>query len=858
MTCKAIYITVCLSFIFCITKAQGPVSPGGSQTKHGEHSIPSQWPDVDYGKLISRADLVYNTPAERSEAGHPVGNGRMGSLVWTIPSSLKFQLNRVDVFGNNSDSDNFFERHTDYCGGIGYVDVDFGEDIFKGPEFRQHLSCHDGLETVDGKAVQASILAWDEADVMAIKVRDRRTSQAPVFTNLRMLRPAIARSGDHSAISKLDIAGDRIVLTQEFREDDYYCGSAVVIGISGRKGKAEITNASTVRLSATPGNDTFTVFMASAASFDPDENIVDKALKKLETAQKQGFEGLYESNRKWWDAYWKRSFVHLSSPDQTADLIERNYNYYLYVMASSSRGDYPVKFNGMLWTTGGDARKWGGLYWGANQSCLYNALFPANRPELMDPMFNMYSRGFESFATAARQQWGSKGIFIPETTGFDGIPALPDDIAEEMRQLYLAEKPWKNRSERFMDYAFTKLPFHSRWNWKKDAGWKDGQWHVTDKGGGPFGHVTHIFSRGAKIAYQYWLKYEYTGDRKWLKDYAYPMLKGVTEFYRNFPNVKKGKDGKYHIYHINDNESVWGAHNTIEEISSMRGILPVVIRASEILGTDAGMRPVWKEFMDHLSPLPLNTGLSEDSVPTSRTWIKGLPPVVQGNPDRSPDPNTMPPWFFDLCTLESGQETLEIANNTFDSYFPDGIDKDTKVNVLSKLPVAGVLLGRTAATRFLIPNQIETTETEVLQNRMDLREGFQATSVQRLGRAAEALHYALCQSVPPGPGQDPVVHLFPAWPKTWNADYTLLCRGGFLVSSAMKDQEVNFVKIRSKAGGTFRLRNPWPERNVIIYRNGEKTGSSRNGLIVLNTEINDRYIVVPEGTHPQELKRSIP
>ncbi len=44
--------------------------------------------DVNYRKLISRADLIYDRPVTRSEEGLPVGNGRMGSLVWTAPSQL--------------------------------------------------------------------------------------------------------------------------------------------------------------------------------------------------------------------------------------------------------------------------------------------------------------------------------------------------------------------------------------------------------------------------------------------------------------------------------------------------------------------------------------------------------------------------------------------------------------------------------------------------------------------------------------------------------------------------------------------------------------------------------------------------
>src|SRR5205814_1254761 len=82
--------------------------------------------------------------------------------------------------------------------------------------------------------------------------------------------------------------------------------------------------------------------------------------------------------------------------------------------AGTSRGKYPTKFNGMLWTTGGDKRQWGTQYWGANQSCLYNsALLAANHAELEDCMFDMYRAMLPSLEQAAREQWGSQGAFIP-------------------------------------------------------------------------------------------------------------------------------------------------------------------------------------------------------------------------------------------------------------------------------------------------------------------------------------------------------------------------------------------------------------------------------------------------------------
>lgn len=815
---------------------------------------------VNYQKLISSADLNYTQPVNRSEAGQPVGNGTMGSLVWTIPSQLKMQINRVDVFGSNSASNNFYQRNTDYCGGSAFVDIDFGEEVFTASYYSQHLSCYDGLATVKGKSVNAKVLAWNEQDVMALQVEDNRKSLSPVLANLRMLRMPVSRSGNHTAISKVHVIGDNIVLTQEFREDDYYCGSAVVMGIAGRKTKGELTNESTVRLAALSGNPSFTIYIASAASFDPKEDIVAAATKKLEAAKAIGFEGLCQSNQNWWTDFWEKSFVHLNSSDGEADFIQRNYIYYLYVMASSSRGDFPTKFNGMLWTTGGDQRQWGGAFWGANQSCLYNALFPTNHTELMDPMFNMYSSAYKTFDMAARQQWDSKGIYIPETVGFDGVPELPEDIAVEMSALYLIQKPWEQRSHNFMDYAYTKQPFLSRWNWKHTGEWKDGRWTYKERGDGPYGPVNHIFSRGAKIAYQYWQKYEYTRDEKWLREKAYPMLKGIAAFYRSFPNTKKEIDGKYHIYHINDNESIWGGHNTVEEISAMMGIFPAVIRASEILNIDADMRPVWKEFIDHLSPLPSNKDYPE-MAQTPEIWVGSLQPTspVRGNGKRHPDGNTMPVWFFDLCNMGGDAGMLKIANATYDSYFPNGITKDVYPYVLSKIPASGAILGRVDATRFLIPNQIRRNpKDEVLANRMDLSEGFYTTNIQRLGRAADALQLALCQSAPPGPGKEPVIRVFPAWPKEWNAQFTLLCRGNFLVTSSMNKGNIAFVEVLSKAGAECRMINPWKGKRVTIYRNGKKEAVRKDDLMVFKTQKGDRLIVVPEGTPLNQFKQNLP
>jgi hypothetical protein len=853
-------------------------------------TAPSSILDVNYRRLMERADLKYERPVARSEEGIPVGNGRMGSLVWTTPDALKFQINRVDVYGNDSYTSSFFERHNDYCGGCGFVDIEFGdlgEDVFPTAGFVQRLSVYDGLLELAGKGVTARVLAWPAQDVMAVEIDDRRATPEPIKLNLRMLRHASQYFGqeletfvanhsvavqtrNHRAVSQLHIKGDRVILTQEFREGDYLNRSAVAIGVVGRNAKPKFASDIELRLTARPAQGSFTILIASAASFDPQEDVVAAALNQLEAAARKGHRELAQETSDWWHDFWARGFVHLHSADGVADYVEQNYNYFLYLMAGSSRGKFPPKFNGMIWNTGGDLRTWGGQHWFANLSCYYEALYATNRLELLDPVFAMYFGMYEASAVAARQQWGSQGIFIPETSFFNGLAKLPEEIAQEMRELYLLRKPWEERSAKFREFASAKHPHSSRWNWNEKGDWVAGRWVITERGAGPYGPVSHNLGTTAKVAYLFWRRYEYTLDQEWLRSRAYPMLKGAAEFYRHYPNLKKDADGKYHLHHVNSNESVLGARDTDEDMSALRGLLPAALRAAEILDVDPELRTAWREFLANLAPLPTSDhpeALKRDGYQGPPVFVRGLRPAVRAGGAFLPDANSLPMWFFDLCHVESqDQKMLETARATFATYFREGITDATPVSVLSKLAIAASAIGRADAVRFLIPNQMRALRQEratayrgggVLANRMTLREGPQALDAQRLGRAAEALHLALLQSAPPSPGAAPVIRVFPAWPKEWDASYTLIARGAFLVTSSIERGRIGFVELESQAGSECRLRNPWGEREVTLYRDGKKSESLQGSLLRFATRKGERVVVVVSSETPQAHRRTL-
>ena len=865
--CLVVAIAAVLAATVAGTAQRAPVRPTAV-------AAPAQAPQApDLRALISRADLHYDTPVPRSEEGMPLGNGRMGSLVWTTPTALKFQINRVDVQPINRETNSFFERNSDYMGGCGFVDIDLGgagPDVFPNDGTTQHLSVYEGLMNVKTPGVTARLLAWNARDVMAIELDDERTAPEPIQVNLRMLRflsqdfggelekmiatrTVTVRTRHHTAASTISARGDRIILAQEFREGTHVAKSAVAIAMRGRQAVHRFADETEVRLMAPAARGRAVVLIATVATLDPNEDVVARALGELDAAASREFSDLVADNATWWKTFWERGSVALHSADGVADFVSDSYHYYLYLVAATSRGAFPPKFNGMIWNTAGDFRTWGTQHWFANLSCYYEALFASNRLELLDPMFSMYSGMFDAAAVAARQQWGSQGIFIPETTWFDGLETLPDDIAAEMRDLYLIRKPWDARSARFKEFAANKHPHSSRWNWIGGGRWVDGRWVPTERGFGPFGPVTHIMGTTGKVAYLYWRRYEYSPDNAWLRDRAYPMLKGAAEFYRNFPNLSKGADGKYHIHHVNSNESVMGANDTDEDLSAMRGVFAAAIRASVILGEDPQLRAQWQEMLTNLAPLPTSdhpdaTRAADYTGPP--VFVRGLKPVANGN-GFTPDGNSLPMWFFDLVNLESpDRATLAAANATFDRVYRAGIGPTTQVGVLSKMAIAGTTLGRVEAMRFLVPNQMRGLTAErqtayrgggALANRMALREGPQALDAQRLGRAAEALEIALIQSAPGTPAGDSVIRLFPAWPDDWDARFTLRARGGFVVTASRRGGQVESVELRSEAGAPVRLRNPWGAAAVTVTRNGQRDRALSGPLLTLATTKGDVY-----------------
>ena len=406
---------------------------------------------------------------------------------------------------------------------------------------------------------------------------------------------------------------------------------------------------------------------------------------------------------------------------------------------------------------------------------------------------------------AARRRWGCGGAFFPETCAFDGPTVLPEDVAAEYRDVLLGRKEYTKLSPRAD--AMCRFDGHLR----RRPGPREGR----------YTWISHVASSGSELAVQAWWRYRYSGDRRWLRTHAYPLLRDTVEFYRHL--AKKGEDGRYHISGTNAHEDFWGVDDGIMDLAAMRGTAPLAIRAAEIVGVDAGLRKKWREFLENLAPYPMGSdprakaltgGALADDV-----WAAGYLGDVNGQ--HNPEDMWLTPVFpFETWTLETRdaehdrivQKLLDLAPRHA------SVLQGAALGTAIRTPIAAVRAGRGEDLPTVLSRYYAAFSP--LPNGMSLFEGTDAHSVEHLGLLTTTLQDALVQSVSRSPGKPECIHVFPAWPGEWEASFRLLVRGGFVVSSAIKDGKVEVVRIESRNGETCRLRNPWVNACTLIDERG--------------------------------------
>ena len=411
---------------------------------------------------INEYNVVWDSPSLHSGGSMPLGNGEMGMNVWVEEGGdLLFFLSRTDAM---SEWNRLMK--------LGRVRVTLSPNPFeRGNPFVQTLLLNDGvIEIKAGKDEQQSIfrLFMDTShDVAYMTFESRLPRTITVTAESWRKKPHVITKAESASAYSISGAPDGLVFEESadvFQPDKnalswyhYNRGSQLFDltmrhqdkldyaknfpdPVSGRIFGVYMTGKEFTKTSDSTFTTKGTVSKASLKIATHSEQVqsIDEWSRKIKALDKKStLQTALNNSKKWWSAFWERSYIYINIPDDKAFGYQLTQGYILqrYMAAGSGRGNFPVKFNGSIFTAepqytnkglafGPDFRNWGNEFWWQNTRLPYYAMFASGDFDLMPSLFNFYLGRMDAFRTLAGKYYGAKGIVIPETVTPYGTYAI--------------------------------------------------------------------------------------------------------------------------------------------------------------------------------------------------------------------------------------------------------------------------------------------------------------------------------------------------------------------------------------------------------------------------------------------------
>ena len=631
--------------------------------------------------------------------------------------------------------------------------------------FSQRLRLLDGTITtaVEGAAGRAEATSFMAEGEDCFVFRCTETSTGPRTVELHLWP---SRKDAHFVQGP-----DYIAITEHANNADALLTTdmALVVKVTGPAVKVGQKDERTLTLTFDqPG--AYTIYAANPLLRGDEKQALQAGLDMISRLQAKDYNKLLAERQAYWHSFWPRSFVNFASRNGEAEFMENLWYQYMWDMASQSRGTLCPKFNGGNFLVFEDMRHWGGGYWHQNTREIVWPLYSANHVDLTEPFFQLYGRAAKVARESGRGM-GVDGYFIPEW-----IPVVPSVTIRPI-------KP-------------------------------------------PGGYTAFIFTVATEVALQAMWRYEFSGDNQWLRDYAYPLLKGSLDFYLSY--AKKGPDGKYHLDPADAQESYWLVRDPAQDLAALRWGIPVALQVSKQLGVDADMRPRWQDLLDNLAPFPVDA----DKHMIREADLK--PTDERHNTENVANYATYPFAVFGI-----GKPDWQLAKNTFDNRPVQGMGNgwEPAAIVAARLGLADeaakLTMGHMISNLRAVSGTWYSPTTAVFAGNIP-----DSTYYDAAGVSAQGLNEMLLQS------HDGIIRLAPAWPAKWQAQYRLLARGGFMVSADIEDGRVRYALIESQRGGACRVANPWPGK-ALVSSGGKAVLSTDKRELVFPTKAGKTYRLEP-------------
>lgn len=728
--------------------------------------------------------LWYNRPADNWNEALPIGNGRLGAMVFGGPAKEQLQLNEETVWsgGPNSnitaesgaaipalrklifegkfeeaqalaDVEMFPKRNSGMIyQPVGNLFLNF-DGHEKAKNYYRDLNIEKAVATVtyelDGVKYKREILSSFTDQVMIVRL----TANKPGKISFTATMDSPQKGGLKMENGNLVYAG--LTADHEGEKGQIQFESQVKTVVEG--GKAFLKDNKWTVVNA----NTATVYVSIATNFkkynDLSENATLKARGFLTAAIKRKYPEALANHIKFYQQYFNRvkfdigvnSAVHKPTDQRIAEFAKTDdphltalyFQFGRYLLISSSQpGNQPPTLQG-IWNDKMLA-PWDSKYTiNINTEMNYWPAEVTNLSELHDPLFKMLKDLSVTGQETAKVMYSARGWVTHHNTDLWRITGPVD------------------------------RPYAGLW---------------------PMG--------GNWLSQHLWDHYMFTGDQAFLKEY-YPVLKGACDFYLDV--LQEEPTHKWLVVSPSnspENTYVPGKRISIAAGTTMDNQLLFDLftkteKAAEILGLDSDFRKILKNTLARLAPMQIGkySQLQEwlhdsdrmDDKHRHVSHLYGLYPGNQISPIRTPE-------LFD-------------AARTSLIYRGDpatGWSMGWKVNFWARLLDGNHAYKLITDQLKLVGGRIEGVDTKgggTYPNMLDAHPPFQIDG--NFGCTAGIAEMML-QS------HDGAIHLLPAIPDNWpTGEITgLVARGGFIIDMAWEKNKLIRLKLKSKIGGKCRLR----------------------------------------------------
>lgn len=487
------------------------------------------------------------------------------------------------------------------------------------------------------------------------------------------------------------------------------------------------------------------------------------------------------ASRALWKQYWSKSGVRLAD-----DLLERTWYHNLYFLNCCVRPGAACPGLFANWSHGTIGTAWHGDYHANyNMQQPFWGTFSSNHVEKHLPYVNLVHFLLPISRSWARDHYKLPGAFFPHSSYPVEMTMMPYPVPTWGAEV--CETPWT---------------VQSLW------------WH-----------------------------YLYTMDREFLRSRAFEPMREAVLFmnaYMRRPEARGSRwgDDKFHIYptvvpelHGIKADPRFCA-DCIVDVALTKFLFKAYLEACRVLAIEEQEHELMGQVREVLAHFP-RYPTRESSRGAVFVSVSGESPEQVYN-----TPNSLAPVFpGEDIGLHSPREELEIALNTWRNHRNEG------GNDLVFLNLQGARLGVLDLEKFKrqirycqMPNGACTDM--VLQAGGRYQDDTDYAFMARMGVWFENLalpvviNECLLRSYT---GQ---LRFFPNWPREKDACFQdFRAVGAFLVSAELAGSELQWIRVRSEAGGPLRVINPWPGAVSVLH--GQNLRVMQGPLLEVNTRAGD-------------------